>query len=251
MSSKTIGIIPARYASTRFPAKALADIAGKPMIRRVYEQALKTQNLDAVYVATDHPKIMQTVQDFGGKAILTSPQTPTGTARCAEAVAQISEKFDFVINIQGDEPFIHPEQIGLIQKSLEHTDCQIATLAIPIRDAATLFNPNVVKVVFGTTQKALYFSRHPIPFVREVPENEWLMNHHYFKHIGIYGFRSAVLAQIVKLPHSKLEKAESLEQLGWLENGYTISVAKTSHESHGVDTPEDLANILKINTINF
>lgn len=246
---KTIGIIPARYASTRFPAKALADIAGKPMIQRVYEQVQKAKNLDAVYVATDHEEIQQVVQNFGGKVVMTSPETPTGTARCAEALAQISETFDFVINIQGDKPFIHPEQIDLVQNSLANTNHQIATLCIAIKDSESLFNPNVVKVVFGTKQQALYFSRHSIPFLRGVPENNWLEKQNYFKHIGIYGFQTKVLQKIIALPTSTLEKAESLEQLCWLENGYTVSVTETQYESHGIDTPEDLQRILQINNL--
>jgi len=245
MPTKTIGIIPARYASTRFPRKALADIAGKPMIQRVYEQVQKA-SLDAVFVATDHEEIARTVQNFGGNVLMTSSETPTGTARCWEALQQISEEFDFVINIQGDEPFIHPEQIALVQKTLKDGIAPIATLAISIQDTTELMSPNVVKVVLDKTQKALYFSRHPIPFMRDKSENEWLQHRKYFKHLGIYGFQTTTLAQITRLPSSELEKAESLEQLCWLENGYTIAVAETTHESHGIDTPEDLEKVLKL-----
>lgn len=246
MSPKTVGIIPARYSSTRFPAKALVDIAGKTMIRRVYEQVVQADCLDAVYVATDHKMIMDEVQHFGGEAILTSVKTPTGTARCAEALKQLNTPYDFVINIQGDEPFIHPEQINLVHRQLTNPKSQIATLAILIQDIETLLNPNTVKVVFDKHQKALYFSRYAIPFTRDIIEDARLKHFDFFKHIGIYGFRTSVLAEITQLPTSKLEEAESLEQLSWLENGYAISVAQTLHESHGIDTPEDLNRILKI-----
>ncbi len=242
---KTIGIIPARYASTRFPRKALADIAGKPMIQRVYEQVQKA-SLERVFVATDHEEIERIVQNFGGNVLMTSPETTTGTARCQEAIQQINENFDFVINIQGDEPFIHPQQIELVQKTLENGTAPIATLAISIQDMAELMNPNVVKVVLDKMQKALYFSRHPIPFMRDKPKKEWLQHQKYFKHLGIYGFQTAILAEITKLSSSKLEKAESLEQLSWLENGYTIAVTETTHESHGIDTPEDLQQVLRL-----
>ncbi len=243
--SKIIGIIPARYASTRFPAKPLADIAGKSMIQRVYEQCKKAKSLSEVVVATDHELIFKAVEKFGGKAVMTAENHPSGTDRCYEAFQQSRRSFDYAINIQGDEPFIEPEQIDLLADLLQSNQTQIATLANKITQSEELFDSNAVKVVRNGEDEGIYFSRSPIPFLRGVEKNEWASKHDYFRHLGIYAFRSDVLAQITKLPVGKLEQAESLEQLRWLENGYSIKVGITPHKSVGIDSPEDLKKVLK------
>ncbi len=239
---KILGIIPARYASTRFPAKALTDIGGKSMIQRVYEQASKSAKIDQVIVATDHLLIYNHVLGFGGKAEMTREDHQSGTDRCMEALQKIKTDFDFVINIQGDEPFIKPEQIDLLANSLEgHTE--LATLVKKITDAETLFNPNTPKVIFNERQEAIYFSRQTIPFIRGTETNQWLEKNTFYKHIGIYAYRADILKAITALEPSALEMAESLEQLRWLENGYKIKVAITEYETIGIDTPEDLEKI--------
>ena len=235
---KTVGIIPARYGSTRFPAKALADIAGKSMVRRVYEQCAKS-SLDALYVATDHEKIYQHVKDFGGKVIMTSDKHPSGTDRCAEAVLQIPRDFSHVINIQGDEPYIRPEQINLLADGLKQ-GTEIATLVKRIEDEKTLFSQDVPKVIFNKNSEAIYFSRQTIPLQRNQEKADWLRCHTYYKHIGIYAYRKDVLKEITGLEPSDLEQAEALEQLRWLENGYRIKVIETEYDSHGIDRPEDV-----------
>ncbi len=246
---KILGIIPARYASTRFPGKPLAIIDRKPMIQRVYEQASKCTLLHSVYVATDDMRIADAVAAFGGKYVLTSDQHPSGTDRCLEAMQKISESeninYDAVINIQGDEPFIEPEAIETLAKSFEQTEVQIATLAKLITNTEELQNPNAVKVVRDARNYALYFSRSPIPHIRNAAAEEWTSKHRFYKHIGIYGYRNVVLEAITRLPISTLEKAENLEQLRWLENGFRIYVGETELESLSVDTPEDLLNIQK------
>ncbi len=238
-----IGIIPARYASTRFPGKPLAIIGGKPMIQRVYEQAKKA--LEHVVVATDDERIFNCVTSFGGQAVMTSPDHPCGTNRCFEAYEKCGTSADVVINIQGDEPFIQPEQIELL-KGCFPTD--IATLVKPFSPAdgmEALRNPNSPKVVIGNG-RALYFSRSVIPYLRGINEEEWLNEAErrgmpFHKHIGLYAYRADVLRELVQLPQSPLEKAESLEQLRWLEAGYEIRVAQTHTQTIGIDTPEDLA----------
>lgn len=236
---KFVAIIPARYASTRFPGKPLVNIGGKTMIQRVYEQVSKSIN--AIYVATDDKRIYDTVIAFGGKAIMTSNLHPSGTDRCYEAYTQINENFDVIINIQGDEPFIQPEQIEELKKCFDSKGTQIATLVKAIKNEdASLFNPNCPKVVIDKNNNALYFSRSPIPFLRGLNEKVWVNEHIYFKHIGIYAYCSEILKEIVQLPRTTLEIAESLEQLRWLENGYHIKVGYTDVESMGIDTPEDL-----------
>lgn len=241
---KTLGIIPARFASSRFPGKPLVDIAGKSMIQRVYERALMTNTLQHVVVATDDQRIADHVNGFGGLATLTSSDHQSGTDRCAE-VATHFEDAEIIINIQGDEPFIHPEQIDLLVNCFQKEDTQIATLIKKIIDPRELFNFNIPKVVVDTSLKALYFSRFSIPFQRDIPEEQWLNSSEYFKHIGIYGFRKTTLMEITSLPMSKLEKLESLEQLRWLENGFKIQTAETVHQSHGIDHPDDIQNVLK------
>jgi 3-deoxy-manno-octulosonate cytidylyltransferase (CMP-KDO synthetase) len=247
-----IGIIPARYASTRFPGKPLALIQNKPMIQHVFERC-KEADLDEVFVATDDERIKQTVENFGGKVIMTSPQHASGTDRCAEAAKILNlNNNDFVINIQGDEPFIRKEEINLLVSLLDNQKVQIATLAKPITTQEEFNNPNKVKVVFSNSNQALYFSRSPIPHTakqklrvtsdkRQVTSDELQVTS--FKHIGIYAFRNCVLQQITKLPVSLLEKTEKLEQLRWLENDFTIHVQICHHESIAIDTPKDLQNL--------
>jgi 3-deoxy-manno-octulosonate cytidylyltransferase (CMP-KDO synthetase) len=240
---KILGVIPARYASTRFPAKALADIRGKSMIQRVYEQACKANSLSTVVVATDHEEVHYHVKSFGGKVLMTSSYHKSGTDRCNEALGLMEEDYDFLINIQGDEPFIDPSQIDLLASSLKE-GVEIGTLAREIQEFSALEDNNNVKVIFDTHLRAIYFSRQPIPFIRGVVEENWLNHHLYYQHVGIYAFRTDVLAKITALPTSSLEEAESLEQLRWLENGFHIDVAITEKGSYGIDTPEDLERAL-------
>lgn len=236
---KILGIIPARYASTRFPAKPLADIAGKTMIQRVYERAVASKSLSKVVIATDHDKIYEHVEQFGGQVCMTRGDHQSGTDRCYEALSLETERFDYVINIQGDEPFIAPEQIDLLASCFSD-EVALATLIKKIDHIALLHNTNVVKAVPDKNGYALYFSREALPHQRNVLKEDWLKHGAYYKHIGIYGYRAETLAEIVKLPVSSLEKAEALEQLRWLENGYRIKVKETTMESAGIDTPEDL-----------
>lgn len=244
---KILGIIPARYASTRFPGKPLTIINGKSMIQRVYEQALKAEMLNDVVVATDDERIYNAVLSFGGKVVMTSSEHKSGTDRCAEVVKTINDKYEAVVNIQGDEPFINPEQINQIASLISQKDSQIASLCKPIKDADELFDNNVVKVVFDIKGNALYFSRHTIPFMRNV-ENEalsWMNSHTFYKHIGIYAYKTDVLEQISQLTQSELEMSESLEQLRWLENSYRIIMGITEYESYSIDTPRDVEKCLK------
>ena len=240
-----IGIIPARYASTRFPGKPLVDIGGKIMIQRVYEQAKKTLNV--VYVATDDKRIEKAVKEFGGNVVMTSKKHKSGTDRIAEAVDLISQetnkKYDVIINIQGDEPFIYPEQIESVKKCFKLKRTQIATLAKPIINSKDIFDQNKPKVILNKKNEAIYFSRSPIPFVRGVKQTDWIQKHKFYKHIGLYGYRYDILKQITKLKPSVLTKIESLEQLRWIENGYKIKVEETEYESLGIDTRKDLKRI--------
>ena len=238
-----LGLIPCRYASTRFPGKPLADIAGKTMIRRVYEQASKA--LEHVYVATDDDRIANHVKDFGGNVVMTSVDHRSGTERCAEAIKKISaieedSKYRVVINIQGDEPFIKPEQLRLLMSCFDDEKIQIATLATPIIHEDDVFNPNVVKVVRDRDLQAIYFSRSPVPYLRNVERGKWATSHQFLKHLGMYAYRTQVLKEITLLKPSTLEMAEFLEQNRWLENGYAILVETTQMESLAIDTPEDL-----------
>lgn len=244
---KFIGIIPARYASTRFPGKPLADMDGKPMIQRVYEQVEGV--LDAVYVATDDERIEATVKNFGGNVVMTSDKHRSGTDRCYEAYCKIGNGYDIVVNIQGDEPFIQPGQIETLKACFTSGEIQIATLVKPFRPdddfETALFNANSPKVVLNKEHEALYFSRSIIPYMRGKPYTEWLTNHTYYKHIGLYAYRAETLKEITHLPPSSLEIAESLEQLRWLENGYKIKVGITQQETIGIDTPEDMQKALE------
>ena len=239
---KILGIIPARFASTRFPGKPLVDIAGKSMIQRVYEQAKKCNHLTEVIVATDDPRIYDHVLNFGGVALMTSDDHQSGTDRCAEVALQ-HPQYNVIINIQGDEPYIDPEQISKVVSCFNNADTQLATLIKKVQTVQELFNVNSPKVVINKLSEAVYFSRSPLPHIRGQEEQSWLSQFTYFKHIGIYGYRADVLQEITKLPVSSLEKAESLEQLRWIENGYRIKVAETELETHAIDTPEDLINL--------
>ena len=238
-----LGIIPARFASTRFPGKPLADIAGKTMIERVYRQAKKSALLSDVIVATDNTAIKDEVNRFGGKVCMTSSHHPSGTDRCAEVVETLGLSCDAVINIQGDEPFIDPRQIDLLCACFDDDRTELATLIKQIETQETLFNPNSPKVIVDAENFAIYFSRHPIPYLRSVDEKHWVHKHKFFQHIGIYGYRPDVLRKLTILQPSSLEKAESLEQLRWLENGFRIKTAVTPYETIAIDTPEDLARI--------
>ncbi|MFD2970079.1 3-deoxy-manno-octulosonate cytidylyltransferase [Sphingobacterium bambusae] len=239
---KIIGIIPARYASSRFPGKPLADIGGKSMIQRVYEQVKGCASLAEVVVATDDQRIEEHVRSFAGNVIMTSTEHESGTDRCAEVVSKING-FDVAINIQGDEPFINPLQIDLLCSLFNDPKTDIGTLIKKIDKQEDLFSENTPKVIVGSEQQALYFSRQTIPFLRGIPNAEWLRKHNFYKHIGVYGYKTAVLQEITRLPISSLEKAEALEQLRWLENGYRIRVAETAYDTVAVDRPEDLETI--------
>lgn len=236
-----IAIIPARYASTRFPGKPLAMLAGKPVIQRVYEQVAGV--LDDALVATDDERILEAVHAFGGRAVMTSPDHRSGTDRCREAYEKQGGRFDVVVNVQGDEPFVRPAQLELLKSCFDDPTTDIATLVKPFVEAdglAALENPNSPKVVLDANARALYFSRSVIPYLRGVEREQWLARHTFYKHIGLYAFRTEALLAVTSLPPSPLERAESLEQLRWLENGYRIGVGISDDETIGIDTPEDL-----------
>ena len=235
---KFTGIIPARYASSRFPGKPLALLGGKPVIQRVYEQVSAV--LDDAYVATDDERIFQTVEGFGGKAVMTRTDHKSGTDRIEEAVEKLGCQADVIVNVQGDEPFIQRSQIESVCRSFDDPDTQIATLGKPFESVEAMKNPNSPKIVLDNRQCAMYFSRSVIPFIRGVEEGEWLLHYPFLKHLGLYAYRREVLAELTRLPQSSLEKAESLEQLRWLQNGYRIKVGLTDVETVGIDTPQDL-----------
>ena len=240
-SLRFIAIIPARYASTRFPAKPLALLGGKPVIQRVYEQV--TGVISSAVVATDDERIAEVVKSFGGQVVMTSPNHKSGTDRCWEAYQKLGKEYDVVINVQGDEPFIAHSQLKAIMECFEDENTDIATLVKPFVESdglAALENPNSPKVVLDSESRAIYFSRSVIPYLRGVEPEQWLSSHTFYKHIGMYAFRSDVLGKITSLPQSTLELAESLEQLRWLENGYKIGVGISDVETVGIDTPEDL-----------
>lgn len=237
---KVVGIIPARYNSTRFPGKPLAMIKGKTMIRRVCEQAWKSR-LNAVVVATDDMRIADEVMGFGGQYVLTDPNHRSGTDRCREALSLLDNPYDAIVNIQGDEPFIDPEQINQVIELISRDDTQLASLAKRIEDEDELFSPNTVKVVMDRGGNAMYFSRNPIPFMRNLDRKEWLKNGVFFKHIGIYAYKAETLRQIAKMQPSSLEISESLEQLRWLENGLSIRMGITESENVSIDLPTDIA----------
>lgn len=243
------GIIPARFASTRFPGKPLAIIRGISMIERVYRQASECSLLSKVVVATDDARIFDHVAGFGGMVLMTSPDHRSGTDRIAEAMEILEsqgDKFDIAVNIQGDEPFIQPGQIANAIRLFRNPEVEIATLVKSITTAADLFNPNVVKVISASNGRALLFSRSPIPYYRGKAEAEWMDAYPYFKHIGIYAYRADVLKKIARLPQAPPEVAESLEQLRWLWNGFSIYTGVTDFETIGIDTPEDLLKLTNI-----
>lgn len=242
-----LGIIPARYGSSRFEGKPLALINGKMMIQRVYEQAKKAERLAEVVVATDDQRIFDAVTGFGGKVVMTSSNHKSGTDRCREVVEKIGAGFDAVINIQGDEPYINPLQINQIAELISDRDTQIASLCKPIRDIDELLSHNAVKVVIDKNGKALYFSRYAIPFQRnEADTMKWMQLRTYYKHIGIYAYKTQILKEISALPQSGLEMSESLEQLRWLENGYAVRMGVTEFESYSVDVPDDIKKIEEV-----
>jgi 3-deoxy-manno-octulosonate cytidylyltransferase (CMP-KDO synthetase) len=239
-----IGVIPARYDSSRFPGKPLVDIGGKSMIQRVYEQCSKSTSLNKLIVATDDQRIADHVKLFGGNVTLTSINHQSGTDRCAE-VANNYPEFDFLINIQGDEPMINPDQIDLLCKCFENPNASIATLVKKISSNEELFNENTPKVILNKNNEAILFSRTAIPFIRGKAKENWIEHYTFYKHIGIYGFKTETLKNLNNLPVSALESAEALEQLRWIENGYRIHTAITDKESQAIDTPQDLEKLLK------
>lgn len=239
-----LGVIPARYASTRFPGKPLIDILGKSMLQRVYELSSQASSLHDVIVATDDERILKHVMDFGGKAVMTSPNHPSGTDRCFEALKNLSGTFTYVINIQGDEPFINPNQIEELALACDGKT-ELATQMIAVDSHEMLFDIGEVKIVLNAKDEALYFSRMVIPYLKGVEQKEWHLHHPYYRHVGMYAYRVDVLERICSLAPSALEKAESLEQLRWIENGFRIKCVQTQYDSHCIDTPEDVEKVLK------
>ncbi len=242
---KILGIIPVRYASTRFPGKPLIDILGKSMLQRVYEQTKKGTHLTEVIIATDDERIATHAKSFGAKVVMTKGEHPSGTDRSYEAYLNNKTSYDYVINIQGDEPFIDPSQIDLLAKLCDGKT-ELATLMIKCHEHSVLFDKGEVKITLNTNNEALYFSRMVIPFVKGVDEKEWHKHFNYYRHVGMYAYRADILEQITKLKPSPLEIAESLEQLRWIENGFKIICAETQHDSHCIDTPEDVEKVIKL-----
>ncbi len=244
---KILGIIPARWASTRFPGKPIVKIGSKTMIERVYKQAAKS--LDYVIVATDDERIFKEVRRFNGQVVITSDQHESGTDRCAEALKifekESGQKFDAVINIQGDEPFIQEEQIKQIAECFNDENTQIATLVKKITEAEIVFDPSCPKVILNTNSEAIYFSRSTIPYINNTEEKDWFNKFTFYEHLGLYAYKSDILDKLTKLPPSSLEIAESLEQNRWLENGYKIKVIETDHANISIDTQEDLDKIIE------
>lgn len=243
-----IGIIPARYASTRFPGKPLVEIKGKSMIQRVYEQACKANLLGLVIIATDDERIAKHCEGFGAKVVITKTEHPSGTDRCFEAYTLNGEKFDHVLNIQGDEPFLDPAQINSLAEACDK-EVEIATQMIKCNDHSVLFDKGEVKIILNSNNEALYFSRNVIPFIKGVDEKDWHKHYNYYRHVGMYAYRADVLEKITKLKPSALELAESLEQLRWLEHGYKVKCVETTFDSHCVDTPEDIEKVMRLMNI--
>jgi 3-deoxy-manno-octulosonate cytidylyltransferase (CMP-KDO synthetase) len=241
---KILGIIPARFSSTRFPAKLLKIVDGKSILQRVYEQCKKTKSLDKIVIATDHEAIFEHVESFHGEVVMTSEKHQSGTDRCAEALKIYggNSSFDYVINIQGDEPLIDPSSIDSLSRILDNK-IEIASACTKIDKIEDLLNPNVVKVVIGEHKQALYFSRSPIPHIREKKIDDWLMEDIFYKHLGLYAFRNDVLEKIVKFPVAKIEKQERLEQLRWLSNGLIINMVEVVSHGFGIDTEEDFERL--------
>ncbi len=241
---KILGIIPARYGSTRFHAKALVDINGKPMVQHVYERSKQSSALDRLVVATDHAEIEAVVKSFGGEVVMTREDHHSGTDRCYEVVEKLDEKFDYVINIQGDEPFIRYEQINQCSELLDGKT-ELATMISKINDLDTLLSQNVAKVITNKHHEAIYFSREVIPYLHGVEKSEYLKRHDFYKHVSIYAYRTDILKEITSLSTGMLEEAERLEQLRWIENGFKIKTGVTEYETLGIDTEEDLIKALK------
>lgn len=235
---KFIGIIPARYASTRFPGKPLALLGGKPVIQHVYEKVAAV--LEAAYVATDDERIYDAVKSFGGQVVMTRTDHKSGTDRIEEAIEKIGGEWDVVVNVQGDEPFVAKSQLDTICHCFDDPTTQIATLGKPFESMEAVQNPNSPKIVVDNMGFAMYFSRSVIPYVRGKEKSFWLTHYPFLKHLGIYAYRKDVLRQVTQLPQSSLEIAESLEQLRWLQNGFKIKVGTTDVETVGIDTPQDL-----------
>jgi 3-deoxy-manno-octulosonate cytidylyltransferase (CMP-KDO synthetase) len=244
---KILGVIPSRFGSSRFPGKPLIDLAGKSMIQRVYEGAIKCNAFTKLVVATDDERIYAHVQDFGGEAIMTSSEHQSGTERCGEVIAQFPD-FDVVVNIQGDEPLVDAEQLNQLLAAFENPEIQIATLGILIQSQQELFNPNRIKVVVNAFGQAIYFSRNPIPFGAQMLQEFWMKNYPYLRHIGLYAYRAETLSALVGLAPTALEKQESLEQLRWMYYGFPIHVVMTEIETPNIDSPEDVAQILDLLT---
>jgi 3-deoxy-manno-octulosonate cytidylyltransferase (CMP-KDO synthetase) len=242
---KVVAVIPARYASTRYPGKPLVDIGGKPMIQRTYERVASVAGWDRIIIATDDERILNASRSFGAEVMMTSSTHLSGTDRCAEVLENLETSIEYIVNIQGDEPFIEPQQLVEITNAM-HSDAPILTLVKQITTIDTLFNPNCPKVVLDNKNQALYFSRHAIPYMRGLAQEDWLAHHRYFKHIGLYAYRVDILAEISKLPASNLETAEALEQMRWLQNGFSIQAVETQFETMGIDSPEDLEKIKKL-----
>lgn len=247
--TKLVGIIPARYASSRFPGKPLIDIMGKTMIQRVYEQASKSSALADVIVATDDERIYKHIEQFGGKVVYTKSEHPSGTDRCFEAYKNYGMDADYIINIQGDEPFIDPSQIDLLANVCDG-ETELATLMIPVDSHEVLFDMGEVKITLNNRMEALYFSRMVIPFIKGQPQQEWHKHHPYYRHVGMYAYRRDILEKITQLNPSPLEIAESLEQLRWLENGFKVKCAVTKFDSHCIDTPEDIEKVIRLMNIS-
>ena len=245
---KVIAIIPARYASTRFPGKPLVDLGGKPMIQRTYERVMAVQGWHRVVIATDDLQIKAVAESFGAEIIMTHADHVSGTDRCAEVLSKIGEDIDYVVNIQGDEPFIEPEQLREVAAGFA-SEAPILTLIKKIQDSETLFNTNTPKVICDEEGHALYFSRQTIPFLRGVEPSDWLNKHTFFKHIGLYAYRADILPGLSALKPTSLELAESLEQLRWIQNGIRIKAIETQFETIGIDSPEDLEKIQKMGLI--
>ncbi len=244
-----LAIIPARFASTRFPGKPLVEISDKSMIQRTYEQVCKVGNWADVIIATDDERIKLAAEKFGARVMMTSQEHMTGTDRCAEVLSTCNLKVDYVVNIQGDEPFIDPKQIQALISGFSNRP-ELVTLIKRIADLGTLFNPNSPKVIVDAQKQAIYFSRQTLPYLRSVPQDQWLNKGVFYKHIGLYAYRADVLPTLAKLQPSPLELAESLEQLRWIENGYQIQTVETNIETIGIDTPEDLERIKELGLIS-
>lgn len=240
-----LGVIPARYASTRFPGKPLVDIKGKSMLARVYEQAIKAAGLDEVVIATEDERIMDHADRLGARCVMTSSSHTTGTERCLEAYEKLAEPFQHIINIQGDEPFLDPGQIDSLAAACD-AETEIATQMIVCSSHELLFDPAEAKIVLNEKNEAIYFSRSVIPYLRNHPPEEWHKNHRYYRHVGMYAYRVDVLKRICNLPPSPLEQAESLEQLRWLEHGFRIRCIETEFESHSIDSPADIEKVLRL-----